>query len=105
MMNISPRKGAMLLCGRLPPAMEVANGFICTLLASFAEYKEGPVFAPDAQTLPVGSDFPPPDVAWTPWLWAGISLCNRVTVCSPAVSPRSRKVKLGPCPACMGAQP
>ena len=28
MMNIKPRNGAMLLCGRLPPAMDKAKGFI-----------------------------------------------------------------------------
>src|SRR5437667_404082 len=32
MMNVRPRNGGMLLWGRFPPAIDVAKGFICTLV-------------------------------------------------------------------------
>src|SRR6266851_777600 len=32
-MNVKPRMGGILLCGRLPPVIDVPKGFICTLLA------------------------------------------------------------------------
>src|SRR5205823_2456737 len=38
MMNVRPKKGGMLLCGRLPPADVVETGFICTLPAPEVVY-------------------------------------------------------------------
>src|ERR1700681_4287604 len=105
MMNIRHRYGIMLLCGRLPPVMDVANGFIGTLLPVGA-YMGGAPRPPPAQTAFCGLLVPPPaETHCAKWLWFGISVVSSVTFCSPPVSPRSRRLKPGPWPCCNGAEP
>src|SRR5215469_17172715 len=86
--------------------MDRANGFIWTLVDGFdAAYILGRPLPPEAQALFAGLGRPPDAAAWAVWECAGISVCRSVTVCSPPVSPKSRKLNPGPWPACMGAQP
>src|SRR5216684_785594 len=95
----------MLLWGRLPTVIDVAIGLMGTLLPVGA-YMGGAPRPPPAQTAFCGLLVPPPaETHCTVWVWAGISVCNSVTVCSPPVSPSWRRLKPGPWPCCNGAEP
>src|SRR5881394_3454530 len=93
------RNGCILLCGKLLPAMLVANGDIVTFPAVL-NLGDGLRPASPAQALAgAGATSPPPAFEATgKWLCAGISVWIRVINWLPPCSPRNLSLKPEPCP-------
>src|SRR5947209_19384902 len=95
----------MLLCGWPPPVIDTACDDRDVLLpAEEGAYTFLPRIFP--HTWLVGSGEPPAVLSvMTECECAGICESSSVTVCSPPVWPRLRRLSPLPCPACSGAEP
>src|SRR5690242_17893644 len=87
----------------MPDASGDIETFVCGADVAYALPKP---LCPDAHAFPEG-DAESPAAVWpcAVWVWMGISVCSSVTLSTPLISPRSRRLNPWPCPQCMGDRP
>src|ERR1700720_2730237 len=105
MMNVTARYGIMLLCGKLLPVTLSACGFIWATPDTDGLYRLPGAGVPSETVGPgVRVSAGSPVYAMILWLCNGISLCSRVTVGVPPVSPMSYRDSPLPCPQKIGVE-